>query len=147
MSNLVDNIEIKSTDLEPCLKELQYTINAETIKTETGKVVKEFSQFADLPGFRKGKVPDNLIKTKFKDKINEELLQRFFTTAFEKTNKDDSIDIITYTMDEKEEPVIKSGSDFSFTIKYDIAPEISLPEYENIDLVKDSSILQNWFMS
>ena len=139
MSNLVDNIEIKSTDLEPCLKELQYTINAETIKTETGKVVKEFSQFADLPGFRKGKVPVNLIKTKFKDKINEELLQRFFTTAFEKTNKDDSIDIITYTMDEKEEPVIKSGSDFSFTIKYDIAPEISLPEYENIDLVKPAA--------
>lgn len=139
MSNLADNIAIKATELEPCLQELQYTISVDTITEETNKVVKEFSNYADLPGFRKGKVPATLVRNKFKDKINEELMHRFFSTAFQKTSQDEDMDIITYTMDEKEEPVIKKDADFTFTIKYDVAPKIDLPEYENLKLTKPAT--------
>ena len=136
MSNLIDNIAIKETELEPCLKELEYTISADTVKAETKSVVTEFANYADLPGFRKGKVPASLIQNKFKDKINEELMQRFFSTAFEKTSKDESFDIVTYAMDSEEEPSIKAGADFVFKIKYDVAPEINIPAYDSLTLTK-----------
>lgn len=138
MSNLVEQIQIEISDLDPCQKELKYTISADTVKSETDKVAKQFSSQVELPGFRKGKVPTTLVKNKFKDKINDELLQRFFTTAFEKTQSEEKLDIVTYTMDEEQEPVIKQGADFVFSIKYDIAPTFELPEYKNLELKKET---------
>ncbi len=139
MSNLIDKIEVQSTELEACQVEKKYTISATTIKEETNKTVKEFSAHADLPGFRKGKVPAALIKKKFQDKINEELMNKFFSTAFQKTTLDKDFDMISYALAEEAQPEIKAGSDFTFTIKFDVAPQIDIDNYKELELVKPTN--------
>ena len=65
------NLNVELTDLEPCRKQLRFTLPAEDVDAAFGRVTNEFRKQANLPGFRKGKAPVAKIKAQFSEQINE----------------------------------------------------------------------------
>ena len=49
------NLNVELTDLEPCRKQLRFTLPAEDVDAAFGRVTNEFRKQANLPGFREGK--------------------------------------------------------------------------------------------
>lgn len=133
-SALKDAIKINSTDIEPCLKKVEYTIPAEAVKNEKKTITNEYVMYAAVPGFRKGKAPASMIISKFKPQIEEELMRRFYMTAFDKTNEDQKMEIVSYAFPKEGLPKLNDNEDYKFTVNFDVAPEIELPEYKGIKI-------------
>ncbi len=131
---LKDAIKENRTELEPCSWKIEYTIPGTVLDNECEVVLKEFSKVAELPGFRKGKAPKQLIKKRFQDRIDDELVQRCVYTAFQKTSEDEEFEIVSYAMPKDTKPEYKAGEDLAFEITFDTAPQFELPEYKKLEV-------------
>ena len=117
-----------------CRRELTIEIPAEEVDEERAKLVKAYTQQARVPGFRKGKVPGSVVKNRFSDKIQEDLLeslvpQYFRVAVMHSGHRPISAPSITNL---KAEP----GQPITFTAHFDVMPEFELGEYKKIAVEK-----------
>lgn len=67
-------IEVSRDD--PCSVSFTVEVPAEDVDRERRQVINELKQSVDVPGFRKGKVPDSLIENQFEERVRQGLAQR-----------------------------------------------------------------------
>ena len=136
MKSLDELLKVELNEKKPCLMKADVTIPATVVKDEINTTVKEFSKYAQLPGFRVGKVPKHLIKKRFDSDIKAEVTRKFQAAAFEKIKEMSPTDIVTIPISEKDLPEPDSEKEFSFSLLVNVAPEIKLPKYTGIKLKK-----------
>ena len=83
-------------DLSPVKKAVEVEIPADRISTEAQRVTTEFSRHAKLPGFRPGKVPANVVRTRFAKEIQEEVMSRLLPLSFREAIADKMMMIAGY---------------------------------------------------
>lgn len=92
---------------------------------------RQLSQKINIPGFRKGKAPRNIIeKTVGVDYIKREALERLVPELLGRAIVDENLDVIT-------EPEIDScnfelGEPLTLTAKFEVRPEVTLGEYTGV---------------
>src|SRR5687767_4698839 len=69
-------------DLSPIQKSVEVEIPADLISREASKVASEFGRHAQVPGFRPGKIPANVVRTRFAKEIQEEVVTRLLSQSF-----------------------------------------------------------------
>ena len=142
--NLTESIVMEKQNAQPCSLEVAFTVPQETVKAETARVLNYIGGVAQLPGFRPGRAPAALIRSKYAAEIDEELRNRFFAAAFDKISRDESIDLLNANF--KELPDFKTGEECKFTFELTVAPEIEVGDYNHIkvdvplDAVTDEEI-------
>lgn len=125
-------LKISISDPETCLKKMDVTISSDSVEHEMNSITAEFANIAQLPGFRPGKAPLLLVKNRFQPKIKEEMIRRFYSAALERAAEEEQMDILSYLVPDKEKPELQTGKDYNFSIDFNVAPEIKLPEYKGI---------------
>ena len=75
------------TDTAPCQKTLKLHVKPEAIQPIRAAVLAEFQREANLPGFRKGKAPLDLVERQYGKSIQDETLHRVTKTTLEETAK------------------------------------------------------------
>jgi len=142
--NLVDSIQMEVRSKQPCRKELDFVVPADAVKSETDRVVREFAGSVSIPGFRQGKAPTAMLKSRYAEEIRQELERKIVYAAFDLAGKDESLDIVTCGIEG--EPKLEFDQEFKFTLGADIAPEFELGDYKSIkvsevlDAVTDEQI-------
>ncbi len=116
---------------------LEIEIPSEMSKQAYEKVVQEFSRTANIPGFRKGKVPRQILVQRLgvqriKAATLDELIQKGLTQALEQ----ESIEALgNYQLISPMEQLVneyKPGEAFTFSASVDVAPEVKLGDYINL---------------
>ncbi len=131
-------MKTSSKALENCQVKLDVTLEAD----ETVKVVKDvekaFVREAQLPGFRKGKVPLEIIRREFasglKSEIENALVQRYYKAAVE-AEKIEALMIMDVAG-------VSYGADGgSFSVTVDVKPTFKLPTYKGLKVeFKDTKV-------
>ncbi len=134
--DLKDLIKIEISGSEPCVKSVKFTVPSETVDREINSMVKEFAKYTQVPGFRTGKTPVSIIRNRFLPRIEAETMKNFYTSALEKisSGEKDKLDVASYTFPQTEPQKLEAGKEYSFTIIFNIVPEIKIPEYKGIKL-------------
>ncbi|MEC7802192.1 MAG: trigger factor [Verrucomicrobiota bacterium] len=111
------------------------TFDAEEIQTKEKEACNEIGKVANIPGFRKGKAPSNVIRKRFSKELNDELTRKLSTEAYESImeNKDFKV----YSILKVEPGSIDTNSGTSVDITYDIEPEFEIPDYENFQVTTE----------
>ena len=79
---------VSITDAGPCQKSLRLQVGLQEIAPVRAAVLGEFQKRAELPGFRKGKAPAELIEKHYAKPLHEETLQRVTRETFERVVKE-----------------------------------------------------------
>lgn len=131
---MTNNLQVKVEKTAGCRRILTVEVPAERVNEKYEEVKKSVTQSASVPGFRKGKIPENIINAKFSDLIKKETIERILPDVYPEAVK---------KLDEKPvtEPVISKlnynkGENLSFVAEFDVFPEFSLPKCEGIDINK-----------
>lgn len=136
--SLKNGIRIEWKDMGPCSRKAEFTVSKELLDAEFADALKEAAKHAQLPGFRKGKAPLNLIKNRFQSLIEDDLLKHIHSCALEKAGEDKNVDIVSIGgLDSEAKP--KQGEDYRFALDFDVAPEIKLPDYKGLSIVLPKS--------
>lgn len=120
------NIENKKTFVE-------ITISDDSSKYES-KAIDEMQKEVSVPGFRKGHLPLDMIKTKFKGNYEAKLIDIFLAETYGDVMRKEELDILgdpTVT-DAKIE-----GGKVEAKVKISIFPEVKLGEYVGLKIKKD----------
>ena len=120
--------------LEACQREVKITLTADELKPHYDEAYKRAQVDISLPGFRKGKVPINVVKQRFGASIESEALETIADSEFR-----------TYAMGEKLPVVgnpaltnIEKTDDggVTFTVAFEVMPEFELGEYRNLEITR-----------
>jgi trigger factor len=116
---------------------LEIEIPAEMSKKVYDKVIQDLSRNAKIPGFRKGKVPRQVMLQRFgtesiKQAVVEDLIQDGFKSALQQEN----IPAIgNYQVLSSFDELVKQyqpGEAFSFSASVDVPPEVKLSDYPSL---------------
>ena len=126
----------KEVKKEPNAKiSIRVTVGSEAVRESRDEILKDFEKKAKVPGFRKGKVPKNVVLSRFGSSIKEETIQRVLTRSLEQIIKEDNYRPISEPL------VVEMGDllpdqDFSYRAEFDVVPEVKLGEYRGIKAEK-----------
>ncbi|MDH2924405.1 trigger factor [Nicoletella semolina] len=116
--------------------ERRATITVEAARIEAGykEQLKGYAKNARVDGFRKGKVPHNIIEQRYglaarQDVLSDEMQRAFFDAVM--SQKINLAGRPTFTPNNYE-----LGQDFSFTATFEVFPEVALKGLENIEVEK-----------
>ena len=96
------------------------------------KLVKEFQKKAKIPGFRNGKAPENMVRTRFAKDIANELKSRVVSNAHQQGVALSGLNVFGVIDLDEGEIDSKKGATISFTV--DIIPDFQLPSYEGLEI-------------
>ena len=65
-------------------REIEVEAGAEEVSKSFRTVIKRYQKLARIPGFRAGKVPESLIRSKFAKEIRQEVLESLVSERFRK---------------------------------------------------------------
>ena len=85
---------------------------------------------ASIPGFRKGKVPLNIIKQKFQKEIAQECQQACFSEFYPKALKESGLDAVN--LQNVTDVLFTPETGFSCTALVEVKPTFDLPKYKKL---------------
>ena len=128
----------KSTKLEEANKyELEVAVDKETFSDATNKVYKKQVKNINIPGFRKGKAPKNIIERMYgKNVFFEDAVEDTYPKALSEATTEAELKAVGVD-DIKINEVSEDG--YSFTAVIIVAPELTIDGYKGIEIEKLST--------
>ncbi|MDE3246745.1 MAG: trigger factor, partial [Acidobacteriota bacterium] len=115
-------------------KSLEIHIPAAEVTSTFGEALSRIAPKVKLPGFRPGKVPKNVLLSRYAREIRQDvadlLVQRLFWDAAAAAGTQ------PISQPALEKADLADGKDGSIKTLYDVAPEVKLPEYKGLKLTK-----------
>jgi trigger factor len=129
--------EKKVEKLENSSVKLSVTVKGEETSKAYNDLLAKYSKDIQIKGFRKGKVPMNVIEKKYGTGIMQEasgkVIDEAFRAAIDDLEKEEQP--LGYVSPNLEgDPQMKAGEDFSFAVTYDVFPAITLEKWDGIEL-------------
>src|SRR4030088_1138210 len=107
--------------IEGCKHSLEITVPLEDVKAETDKVVQNIQKKASLPGFRPGKAPATLIRSRFSHEIRQEVLDHLLPKAFRAKAEEDQLKVVGTP--DVTDVHFHDNEPLKFKAEFEVAPE------------------------
>jgi trigger factor len=122
--------------LNPTRVRLTVEVPFEELKPSLDAAYKKIGGQVNVPGFRKGKVPPRIIDQRFGravvlDEAVNAALPQFYGQAVEEA------ELQVLGQPEVDVKEFADGAQLTFTVEVDIRPEITLPDYEGLEVTVD----------
>jgi trigger factor len=120
-------------------REIEVEAPADEVSKSFKTVVKRYQKLARIPGFRAGKVPESLIRSKFAKEVRQEVLESLVSERFRKAIDEQKLRPVS-------EPQLLDmqlfdGQPLKFKAAFEIAPEIDITGYDSIQVSRPDSAL------
>lgn len=123
-------MKFETKESSPCVMALSVKAEADETKAPYQKVLNVFMREASIPGFRKGKVPLNIIKQKFQQEIAQECQQACFSEFYPKALKESGLDAVN--LQNVTDVLFTPETGFSCTALVEVKPTFDLPKYKKL---------------
>jgi len=124
-------------DLSECKKNLDIEIPPDVVDAEITHIAQEFARRARVPGFRPGKAPMGVVKTRFRDEIVSEMMQHLMPKYFGDAIDEKKLEIVQAPQFESVD--YNSGKPLRFRAVFEVYPKLSIANYEGIPVQEVSS--------
>ena len=118
--------------IEGCKHELEITVPLEDVDRETERVIADLQKKVRIPGFRPGKAPAGIIRTRFAGELRRDVLESLVPKALNKRLEEEHLAYVgtPNILDVH----FEKGEPLRFKAQFEVAPEIELGEYRGITI-------------
>ena len=114
---------------------LTFTVESKKFDDAIQSVFKKSAKYFNIPGFRKGKAPFNIVERYYGDNIfYEDAFNELVPEVYEKEIKENKIEAVSKPQIDIIQ--MEKGKDLIFTAIVNTKPEVKLGKYKGIDLKK-----------
>ena len=121
-------------DVSPTKKELKIEIDASDVRAEYDRVANEYVRRANVPGFRKGHAPLSVVRTRYKNEIRGEVLQKLVPDAVNRALDESGLQVIGQPdvhLDNQSLEKLGDGP-VSLHAHVEVLPSVELGEYKGL---------------
>ena len=128
------SIKIEKTENKNELK-LEFKIEAKKFDEAIMKVYTKSAKYFNIPGFRKGKAPFNIVERIYGDEIfYEDAFNELVPPIYDKEIEENKLEVVSRPDIHIEN--MKKGEDLVFTATVQTKPEVVLGQYKGVELKK-----------
>ena len=128
------NFKAEKTDKTNEMK-LEFTIDAKIFEDGIQEVFKKSAKYFNIPGFRKGKAPYNIVERTYgKEIFYEDAFNEVVPKIYDEEIKKNNIEAVSQPQIDIVQ--MEKGKDLIFTAIVQIKPEVKLGKYEGIEIEK-----------
>ncbi|MDR1597172.1 MAG: trigger factor [Treponema sp.] len=125
------------TRLEHSSVKLTVTVDKDDVGAQYDELLSGYSKNLQIPGFRKGKVPKEVLERKFGATLKEEalghIIEKSITGIFEDESFPSGDKPLPYSTPQIEEtPSFPIGSDLIFSVTYDVMPSVKVETWKGL---------------
>jgi len=128
-------------DLSECKKNLQIEIPQDVVDAEITHIAQELARRARVPGFRPGKAPIGVVKTRFRDEIVSEMMQHLMPKYFGDAIDERKLEIVQAPQFESVD--YNSGKPLRFRAVFEVYPKLNITNYEGIPVQEVSTKVED----
>lgn len=128
------SIDVEIQNVGPCKKHVRVKVPRSDIDHFSTEAVKEIVQTAAVPGFRPGRVPAALAKSRFRSEIADSVRQRVLMSSLEQLADENSLDPINEPDFDVESLRIPEEGDFEYEFDVEVRPEFDVPNYGGLKI-------------
>jgi trigger factor len=118
-------------EISPVKKIVEVEIPAGLITSESQRVTSEFSRQAKIDGFRPGKVPLGVVRTRFAKEIQEQVMERLLPRTFHEAVADKGLEIVGDPHLQHIDAFIE-GAPVKYKAEFEVKPQFELGEYRGL---------------
>lgn len=133
---MIANKSIK--ELDHSAVELTITVKSETIEKEYKSALAKYAKTLQIKGFRKGKAPQSVVEAKLGQAVREESTFNVIEDALKEVIEEVEERYkplpysIPHLVDEENLTPFEAEKDLTFSVKYDVMPNVVLPAYKGL---------------
>ncbi|MCR5494051.1 MAG: trigger factor [Treponema sp.] len=124
------------TNLEKSAVKLTVTVSKKDVQESYNDIVSKYVKNAQIPGFRKGHVPANVLERKYGEAIKadamSELIDKSLNEVFEKETENRPLPYQQPIMDKV--PEFDTTKDLVYTVTFDVFPKVSVKDFKGIEI-------------
>ena len=111
-------------------REIEVEAPAEEVSKAYRTVVKRYQKLARIPGFRAGKVPESLVRSKFARELRQEVMETLVSERFREAIRERKLNPVS-------EPqlldlMLVDGQPMRFKAAFEVLPEFDVSGYESV---------------
>ena len=122
-----------------CTREVEIEIPADEVSRAFRTVTKRYQKQARIPGFRAGKVPESLIRTRFHDGIRQDVVESVLPVHFREAI--DKADLKPISQPQVTDLHLEDGQPLKFKAVFEVLPEFSVAGYQDVHVPKPDTEL------
>ncbi len=118
-----------------CVRDVEVVIPADEVSAAFRRVVKNYSRQARIPGFRAGKVPPTLIRSRFDEQIRQDVVEQLLPQHFRAAI--DAKGLQPISQPQVTELELQDGQPLRFKALFEVLPEIALDGWQEIHVPRE----------
>lgn len=125
--------------VSPVHKEIRLEIEAEEIKPVYDKVLQQYTRVAQVPGFRKGYAPTAVVKNRYKDDINNDVLREILPGKVQEAIQEHELQPLSEPqlhLENAENVNLNGSESIGLHVHVEVIPEIESPNYKGLEAVR-----------
>ncbi|HET8947509.1 MAG TPA: trigger factor [Candidatus Polarisedimenticolia bacterium] len=119
-------------DLERCKRGLEVTIPGNRVADEMSRAFQEYAHHARVPGFRKGKIPLDVVRRRFAKEVRDEVIGRLVRSEALRVLEERRLEPVEAPV--LEEVTWEDGQPLKFRATFEVRPEIDVKDYRGIQV-------------
>ena len=130
------SMNVDMEDLSAAKKRLLVTVPTEEVNAEFNAAYKTMAKTVTVHGFRKGKVPRDLIKRLYKVQVQDEIKKKLIARSMDTAFTEHAIKPVGTPTAEIED--LEEGKPFHFTLSFEVRPGIELGDLSTLTIAAET---------
>ncbi len=118
---------------------MEVEIPADEVSAAFRRIVKNYTRQARIPGFRAGKVPPSLIRSRFDEQIRQDVVEQLLPQNFR--NAIEAKGVQPISQPQVTELSLQDGQPLRFKALFEVMPEIDLTGYQDVKVEREKGEL------
>lgn len=121
------------------MREISVEVDADTVSKAFRTVVKKYQRLARIPGFRVGKVPETVVRSRFGKEIRQEVLDELVSSRFQQSLAEGNLRPISQP--QLTNLMLVDGQPLQFKAAFEVLPEIAIDGFDSIQVTRPDATL------
>ncbi|AIL65915.1 Trigger factor [Rickettsiales bacterium Ac37b] len=129
-----NNFQVTELNNEGLKRAYKIVIQSEILNQKLEDRINEAAKSAKIDGFRPGKVPVSVIKNKYNESLQAEVVEKLIDDSLKQFMEEKKPSLAEQPKIEIKE--FKLGENFEYQLSFEVLPDITIPDYSNISIEK-----------
>ncbi len=126
-------------EVSPTQREIKIEIEPEEVRAVYNKVSQKYAKSAQVPGFRKGNAPVDVVRMRYKQEIRQDVLQELLAPKVTEAIQQHELTPLVEPqlhLDNAENVKLNGSEPVMLHVHVEVMPEIPTPEYKGLEITR-----------
>lgn len=128
-------MKVQVEELSPIERKLSIEVENTQVKSELERAYLTLGKTVKIPGFRPGKVPRRILEQRFREQVEDDVIQNLVQKAYSEAIREHKVEVVAMPQITNNSG-IKGEAPFSFEARVEVRPKPNPTTFEGLELTK-----------